>query len=85
MRLEYETEGIDEADFADDPITQFRAWLAIVVEAFFDCVFTKADHGIQIFGGSGINFCLECLVQIGVAIIRLGPGNRCCQKTNQNR
>lgn len=33
MRLEYETEGIDEADFADDPITQFQAWLSIVVEA----------------------------------------------------
>ena len=36
MRLEYETEGIDRADFADEPITQFERWLQVAVDAGLD-------------------------------------------------
>ncbi len=36
MRLEYETEGIDEGDFADDPISQFRTWMQVAVDAGLD-------------------------------------------------
>jgi len=36
MRFEYETEGIDRAEFAADPITQFKEWLKIAVEAELD-------------------------------------------------
>ncbi|MDH3678970.1 MAG: pyridoxamine 5'-phosphate oxidase [Acidimicrobiia bacterium] len=32
-RLEYETQGIDAADFAPEPIAQFQQWLAIAVDA----------------------------------------------------
>ena len=33
MRLDYETGGLDEADFADDPIAQFEAWFEAAVDA----------------------------------------------------
>lgn len=36
MRLEYETQGISEADFAPDPIEQFGRWMRIAVEAELD-------------------------------------------------
>ena len=33
MRAEYESHGIEPSDLDTDPITQFRAWLAVSIEA----------------------------------------------------
>ena len=33
LRREYATTGLDEADLAPDPVTQFRSWLAEAVQA----------------------------------------------------
>jgi pyridoxamine 5'-phosphate oxidase len=36
LRREYESAGIDPADLAEDPVEQFRAWMADAVEARLD-------------------------------------------------